>query len=106
MIKTRITLTLCFLCLQAQGAPQDDDPRQTRYDKIMEDSSSVDLTMRMDRLEYLPGEGATISLIVKNNMNEPLEILKPFSDLNYFTPYTAKGCVDWLDSFRTPKNSE
>ena len=90
MIKTRIPLTLCFLCLQAQGAPQDDDPRQIRYDKIMEDSSSVDLTMRMDRLEYLPGEGATISIIVKNKTTERLEILKPFSDINFFMPYLLK----------------
>ena len=90
MNKPKRKFALCLLCAIAHGMAQDDDPRQTRYDKIMEDSSSVDLTMRMDRLEYLPGEGATISIIVKNKTTERLEILKPFSDINFFMPYLLK----------------
>lgn len=70
----------------AIGAPQE-DPRQARFDKIMEDSALVSLSMRTDRQDYLPGEAATILIVARNNTNETLEILKPFSDLNYFIPY-------------------
>ena len=102
MNKPKSKFSLCLLCAIAQAMAQDVDPRQTRYDKIMEDSSSVDLTMRMDRLEYLPGEGATISIIVKNNTNEVLEILKPFSDLYYFTPYKINASGKRIDLMPEP----
>ncbi len=102
MNKQKSKCFLCLLCAIAHGMAQDDDPRQTRYDKIMEDSSSVDLTMRMDRLEYLPGEGATVSIIVKNNTNEVLEILRPFSDLNYFTPYKINASGKRIDLMPEP----
>ena len=90
MNKPKRKFALCLLCAIAHGMAQDDDPRQTRYDKIMEDSASVDLTMRIDRREYLPGEGVTFSIVVKNKTTERLEILKPFSDINFFMPYLLK----------------
>ena len=86
MTKFTISLAPCFLMTLTIGGPQE-DPRQARFDKIMEDSALVSLSMRTDREDCLPGEAATISIVARNNTNETLEILKPFSDLNYFIPY-------------------
>ena len=86
MTKLTIILAPCFLSVLVVCAPQEDS-RQARFDKIMDNSASISLSMRTDRAEYLPGEGVTISIVARNSTNETLEILKPFSDLNYFIPY-------------------
>ncbi len=65
------TLASYFLMTLAIGAPQE-DPRQARFDKIMEDSARVSLSMRTDRADYLPGEAATFILSIKNNTSQRL----------------------------------
>src|SRR5262249_32295862 len=73
---------------------------------ILDNTRSLAVALEMDRNEYLPGEVATVKIIVTNRNDKAIEVLKPFdfrsASLEMLRYTEAAGFRGYVPCFTVP----